>query len=84
MKVVVTYTVDGLIKITPLEEYRSQSRAGKGTLGIKLTNTHAIGILLADRDAEVIALTRKGLVIRFNLGDLRLTGRGTRGVRVIN
>ncbi len=81
-----TATENGFAKRTHVEEYRVQSRGGKGVTNIKLSPKigEAEGLLLVRADDEVVCITQKGILIRIKAGDIRASGRSTQGVRVIN
>jgi len=79
-------TENGYGKRTAFEEYRSQSRGGKGIITIKASerNGHVVGAH-AVRDADAIMLiTSEGQMIRMPVSDLRVISRNTQGVRLIN
>ncbi|OHE72122.1 MAG: DNA gyrase subunit A [Verrucomicrobia bacterium GWC2_42_7] len=69
-------------KRTPYEEYRIQSRGGTGIIAIRTAGVSgALGVLDTD---EVMLLTHSGQSIRFFVKDIRVIGRTTMGVRLIN
>ena len=74
----------GFGKLTDLNKYRSQSRAGSGILTFnvtKKTNKVAAAEVIADSD-EVLVISKKAMVVRTNLSEIRSTGRATQGVRI--
>ena len=78
-------TDQGYGKKTPLENYRVQSRGGKGIINIKVTekNGKVLGLnLVSDRD-ELMIITHQGMVVRCPVKDIRTTGRAAQGVRII-
>jgi len=81
-----TATVNGFAKRTHVEEYRLQSRGGKGVINIKLSpKIGEVGaLILVKSDDEVMCITQKGILIRTKVKDVRVSGRSTQGVRVIN
>ncbi|MBU2473220.1 MAG: DNA gyrase subunit A [Candidatus Omnitrophica bacterium] len=81
-----TATENGFAKRTHVEEYRIQSRGGKGVTNIKLSAKigAVAGLLLVKVEDEVVCITQKGILIRIKAGDIRASGRSTQGVRVIN
>ncbi|MFH1362709.1 MAG: DNA gyrase C-terminal beta-propeller domain-containing protein, partial [Candidatus Omnitrophota bacterium] len=81
-----TATENGFAKRTHVEEYRIQSRGGKGVTNIKLSAKigEVAGLLLVKVEDEVVCITQKGILIRIKAGDIRASGRSTQGVRVIN
>jgi DNA gyrase subunit A len=83
---VLTVTENGYGKRTPLDEYRLQSRGGKGLINIKTAgrNGRVVGVKFLRGDEGVMLITEKGMIIRLNTGDISTIGRNTQGVRLIN
>ncbi len=83
---ILTLTENGYGKRTPLDEYRQQSRAGKGVYTVKMTekNGTIVKILPVDETNDLLIITNNGQVIRVKSEEIRLVGRNTQGVRVIN
>jgi DNA gyrase subunit A len=81
-----TATENGFAKRTPIEGYRLQSRGGKGIINIKLSSKigEVKGLVLVREDDEIICITQKGILIRTKVKDIRVSGRSTQGVRIIN
>lgn len=79
-------TDNGYGKRTPVEDYRSQNRGGKGLITIKCNRRN--GPLMAIRDVlpgeQLMVITRQGTMIRIALDDVSQQGRNTQGVRIIN
>jgi DNA gyrase subunit A len=82
---VLTVTEHGYGKRTPLDEYRRQSRGGKGLINIKTTgrNGRVVGVKFLRGDEGVMLITEKGMIIRLNTADISTIGRNTQGVRLI-
>jgi len=82
---VLTVTGNGYGKRTDLEEYRLQSRGGKGIINIKTTgrNGPVVGVKFLRGDEEVMLITEKGMIIRLDTADISTIGRNTQGVRLI-
>jgi DNA gyrase subunit A len=83
---VLTVTENGYGKRTPLDEYRVQSRGGKGLINIKTSgrNGRVVGVkFLVGEDEGVMLITEKGMIIRLNTADISTIGRNTQGVRLI-
>jgi len=82
---VLTVTENGYGKKTDLEEYRLQSRGGKGLINIKTTgrNGPVVGVKFLRGDEGVMLITEKGMIIRLNTADISTIGRNTQGVRLI-
>jgi DNA gyrase subunit A len=77
---------NGYGKRTPIEEYRVQSRGGKGIYTIKVTerNGAVVGVMQVADDNHLMVLTSSGKVIRFVVNEVGLIGRLTQGVRLVN
>jgi DNA gyrase subunit A len=80
-----TVTENGYGKRSDLEEYRVQSRGGKGLIDIKTSarNGRVVGVALIRTDTGVMLITEKGMIIRLNTTDISTIGRNTQGVRLI-
>ncbi|PYQ19798.1 MAG: DNA gyrase subunit A, partial [Acidobacteria bacterium] len=80
---VLTVTEHGYGKRTALDEYRRQSRGGKGLINIKTTgrNGRVVGVKFLRGDEGVMLITEKGMIIRLNTADISTIGRNTQGVR---
>ena len=77
---------NGIGKRTPFDEYRVQSRGGKGIITMK-TNEKTGGVIgaLTVRDAdEIMLITTGGQMVRTFVKDIREAGRNTQGVKLIN
>jgi DNA gyrase subunit A len=81
-----TATGKGFAKRTNIEEYRLQSRGGKGVINIKLSPKigQVKALVLVKPEDEVMCITQKGILIRTKVKDIRASGRSTQGVRIIN
>ncbi|MGD9014427.1 MAG: DNA gyrase subunit A [Candidatus Omnitrophota bacterium] len=81
-----TVTTGGFAKRTTFEEYRLQSRGGKGIINIKTTsrNGEVAGVASVNNEDEIMSVTQKGMVVRCPVKDIRQTGRNTQGVRLIS
>ena len=82
---VLSITENGYGKRTEIEEYRIQSRGGKGIKAMNLTaKTGALTCQLLVRDDEdLLIITDDGTVIRMPVADISVLGRNTQGVRVM-
>ncbi len=82
---VLTVTENGYGKRTERDEYREQSRGGKGIINIKTSerNGRVVGVRLLTADEQVILITEKGMIIRIDTAGISLIGRNTQGVRLI-
>ncbi len=81
-----TATEKGFAKRTNIEEYRLQSRGGKGVINIKLSPKigEVKALIMVKSDDEIMCITQKGILIRTKVKDIRVSGRSTQGVKVIN
>jgi DNA gyrase subunit A len=78
-------TEHGYGKRTDLAEYRSQSRGGKGIITIQTTprNGDVVAVLQVHPEADVMLVTAGAQVLRLTVSALRVIGRKTQGVRLI-
>ena len=76
----------GYGKQTPLEEFRLQSRGGKGVILIDASerNGPVVGIALVGPTDEMILVTDRGQTLRTKVNQIRETGRNAQGVRLMN
>ena len=83
---ILTVTENGYGKRTAVEEYRIQTRGGKGVLTIKTSdrNGNVVGVLPVHDDDQVMLIANSGKIIRMPMDTLRIIGRNTQGVRLIN
>ena len=77
---------NGLGKRTTFDEYRIQSRGGKGVITMKTTErTGGVAGALTVREAdELMLITNKGKMVRTKVSEIRETGRNAQGVILIN
>ncbi len=80
-----TVTEKGYGKRTPIGEYRTQSRGGKGVINIKTTEKVGlvVGVLHVIESDEIMLVGTSGNIIRISVKDIRITGRSAQGVRLI-
>lgn len=76
----------GIGKRTPFEEYRLQSRAGKGIITMKVGDKtgHVVNALTVRNLDEIMLITNKGQMVRTRVKEIRTAGRNTMGVKLIN
>lgn len=87
---VLTISSKGYGKRTPLEDYKTQSRGGKGLKNYKLVgenNFVVYSAIIKENEVEngeinLIAISSSGTVIRTIIKDLSVIGRSTQGVRI--
>jgi DNA gyrase subunit A len=76
----------GYGKQTPLDEFRLQSRGGKGVILIDASerNGPVVGVAMVAPSDQVILVTDRGQMLRTNVNEIRETGRNAQGVRLMN
>ncbi len=78
-------TENGFGKRTELDEYRVQTRGGKGMLTYKVTpkTGNIVGIKIVDGTEDIMLITDKGTIIRLSTKDVSVLGRNTQGVTLM-
>ena len=78
-------TENGFGKRTDLEEYRVQTRGGKGVITYKITpkTGKIVGIRIVSENDDVMLITDTGTIIRINVKDISVLGRSTQGVTLM-
>jgi DNA gyrase subunit A len=78
-------TENGYGKRTQVDEYRLQSRGGKGVINVKSTsrNGKVVAILLVNEESEAMLISHYGKIIRIDTRQIREAGRSTQGVRLL-
>lgn len=79
-------TEKGMGKCSPIDEYRVQKRGGKGIITVHRTDKtgDAVSIMEVLPDDELMLITKQGVVIRMPVKGIRVAGRNTQGVRLVN
>jgi DNA gyrase subunit A len=79
-------TENGMGKRTGIDEYRLQRRGGKGVINVRVTEKtgEVVAIKEVTPGDELILITRSGIVNRQSVDPIRVIGRNTQGVRLIN
>jgi DNA gyrase subunit A len=79
-------TENGFGKRTDIADYRVTNRGGKGVINIKTTerNGKVVGIKEVLTDDELMLITQKGIIIRQPVNQIKVIGRATQGVKLIN
>ena len=82
---VLTVTEGGYGKRTSTEEYRAQTRGGKGLINMKVTEKtgQVVGIKVVRPEHELMLITTDGIVIRTNVSDISVISRNTQGVKLM-
>ena len=77
---------NGYGKRTPEDQYRVQTRAGKGIYTIKVSDSNGpvVGILQVLESDDIMIMTSAGKVMRFRVSDVGVVGRLTQGVKLMN
>ncbi len=83
---VLVLSENGYGKRTDLDEYRITNRGGKGVKTINITEKTGklIAIQAVTDENDLMIINRSGLTIRTSVSQIRLAGRATQGVRIIN
>jgi DNA gyrase subunit A len=83
---VLVATGGGFAKRTPADQYPLQNRGGRGVLTARIVDSRGelVGALMTRPEDEVFAITSAGGVIRTRAGEVKLSGRQTMGVRLMN
>ncbi|MED3930365.1 DNA gyrase subunit A [Priestia megaterium] len=78
-------TKNGYGKRTPIEEYRVQTRGGKGlrTCNITDKNGDVVALKCVSQEEDIMLITVSGVLIRVSVSDISQMGRNTQGVKVI-
>jgi len=83
---ILSVTDNGYGKRTDVDEYRLQSRGGKGVINVKTMkkNGKVCSINLVDDASELMVISQFGKIIRIDTKTVRAAGRSTQGVRLLN
>ena len=81
-----TVSSGGYGKRSEVEEYRVQSRGGKGIITMRTTDKtgEVIGVRQVTDEDHLMLVTDSGRIIRLRMVELRVIGRNTQGVRLLN
>ena len=79
-------TERGMGKCSPIDEYRVQRRGGKGIITVNRTvkTGNAVSIKEVLPEDELMLITQQGVVIRMPVKGIRIAGRNTQGVKLVN
>ena len=77
---------NGIGKRTPFEDYRRQSRGGKGIITMKTGEKtgEVVGALTVTDKDELMLITTKGQMVRTRVKEIRIVGRNTMGVKLMD
>jgi DNA gyrase subunit A len=81
-----TVTEKGMGKRSELDEYRVQHRGGRGIITLKRADKTGDIVALKEvlPDDELMMITKKGIMIRVPVEGIRISGRNTQGVKIMN
>jgi DNA gyrase subunit A len=79
-------TEKGLGKCSPIDDYRVQRRGGKGIITVHRTDKtgDAVSLMEVQPDDELMLITKQGVAIRMPVKGIRVAGRNTQGVKLVN
>jgi DNA gyrase subunit A len=79
-------TSKGMGKCSPIDEYRVQKRGGKGIITLARTDKTGDAVTIKEvlPGDELMLITKHGVVIRMPVKGIRVSGRNTQGVRLVN
>jgi DNA gyrase subunit A len=82
---ILTVSENGYGKRTAMDEYRLQSRGGKGIITMKTTDKtgRVVGVQQVTEEDQLMLVTNIGKIIRLRVKDIRVIGRNTQGVHLI-
>ncbi|XMB86421.1 DNA gyrase subunit A [Mycoplasmatota bacterium WC44] len=82
---ILAVTENGYGKRTSIDEYRKQTRGGKGvkTLNVTSKNGNLVALRSVADSEDLMIITNKGMIIRMGVEQISKTGRATQGVRLI-
>jgi DNA gyrase subunit A len=80
-----TVTDRGYGKRSRIEDYRLQSRGGKGVINVRTTarNGKVVAVPFVHDEDELMVITAQGMIMRLRVKDFAIHGRATQGVRLI-
>ncbi|RJX26366.1 MAG: DNA gyrase subunit A [Desulfurivibrio sp.] len=83
---ILVVTENGFGKRSPVEEYRLTRRGSKGVYAIKPSerNGDIVGACQITEEDEIMLITDRGKIIRMDMSTVRVIGRATQGVTLIN
>jgi DNA gyrase subunit A len=83
---ILSVTENAYGKRTDVDEYRLQTRGGKGVINVKTTerNGKVVSIMLVTEKSEVMVISQFGKILRTDTEQIRAAGRSTQGVRLLN
>ncbi len=78
-------TENGFGKRTELDEYKVQTRGGKGVLTYRITEKtgKSVGMLLVSEEDDIMLISSDGSIIRMKVSEISILGRATQGVTLM-
>ena len=75
----------GYGKRTAVDQYRAQSRGGKGLINLKVTEKTGavVGLRVVHPEQDLLLINNDGIIIRMDVGQIRVIGRNTQGVALM-
>ena len=75
----------GFGKRTAVDQYRMQSRGGKGLINLKVTEKTGavVGLRVVRPEQDLLLINNDGIIIRMDVGQIRVIGRNTQGVALM-
>lgn len=82
---ILVVTENGFGKRTEIDEYKVQTRGGKGILTYKVTSKtgYVAGMKLVNDNDDIMLISSDGTIIRINVNDISILGRATQGVTLM-
>jgi DNA gyrase subunit A len=83
---ILVVSANGYGKRSSLDEYRITNRGGKGVKTLSITDKtgELVALKAVNDDNDLVVINKSGVMIRTGMDDLRVMGRATQGVRIIN
>jgi len=83
---VLSLSENGYGKRSLLEDYRTTNRGAKGVKTMNVTDKtgHLVALKSVNDDNDLVIINKSGITLRIHVADLRVMGRATQGVRIIN
>ena len=75
----------GFGKRTAVDQYRTQTRGGKGLINLKVTEKTGavVGLRVVQPEQDLLLINNDGIIIRMDVGQIRVIGRNTQGVALM-
>ena len=82
---VLVVSEQGFGKRTAVDQYRTQTRGGKGLINLKVTEKTGavVGLRVVKPEQDLLLINNDGIIIRMDVGQIRVIGRNTQGVALM-